>query len=309
MLHTGCPHHYRFAQAGESEEDFATRLAAELEELILQGRPDTVAAFIAEPVMGAGGVIVPPKTYFPKIMAVCARYDVFMIYDEVICGFGRLGHDVRLHGARLQAEFDLGRQGAVVGLSADRRRDGAGGDVSGAARSRAARSAPSATASPIRAIRSRPRSRSRRWRSMPASASSSRPRARRRSSRPGCRARRPSAGRRGARHGAGRRGRACRRQDDQTPFDAQAGVGPRAVRFAEEEGLIVRFIAGDVISICPPLIIKPAEIDELFDRLGRALDRTLDWAQARAAAGGLSPLKMKRRRACARRRSQPPQSL
>jgi 4-aminobutyrate---pyruvate transaminase len=51
------------------------------------------------------------------------------------------------------------------------------------------------------------------------------------------------------------------------------------VRFAEEEGLIVRFIAGDVISICPPLIIAPDEIDALFDRLGRALDRTLDWAK------------------------------
>jgi 4-aminobutyrate---pyruvate transaminase len=61
-------------------------------------------------------------------------------------------------------------------------------------------------------------------------------------------------------------------------FDGRAGVGPRAVRFAEEEGLIVRFIVGDVVSICPPLIIAPAEIDELFDRLGRALDRTLDWA-------------------------------
>jgi 4-aminobutyrate---pyruvate transaminase len=51
------------------------------------------------------------------------------------------------------------------------------------------------------------------------------------------------------------------------------------VRFAEEEGLIVRFIAGDIISICPPLIIAPDEIDALFDRLGRALDRTLDWAK------------------------------
>ena len=73
FLHTGCPHHYRFAQDGESEEDFATRLAAELDALIVKEGPDTVAAFIAEPVMGAGGVIVPPKTYFEKIMAVCAQ--------------------------------------------------------------------------------------------------------------------------------------------------------------------------------------------------------------------------------------------
>ena len=91
VLHTSCPHYYRFGKEGESEEEFATRLAAELEELILKEGPDTVAAFIAEPVMGAGGVLVPPKTYFPKIMAVCAKYDVFMIDDEVICGFGRLG--------------------------------------------------------------------------------------------------------------------------------------------------------------------------------------------------------------------------
>ena len=91
FLHAGCPHHYRFAQDGESEEEFATRLAAELDALIVKEGPDTVAAFIAEPVMGAGGVIVPPKTYFEKIAAVCAKHDVFLIDDEVICGFGRLG--------------------------------------------------------------------------------------------------------------------------------------------------------------------------------------------------------------------------
>jgi 4-aminobutyrate--pyruvate transaminase len=63
------------------------------------------------------------------------------------------------------------------------------------------------------------------------------------------------------------------------PFDARAGVGIRAVRFAEEEGLIVRFIVGDVLSLSPPLIIAPSEIDELFARLHRALDRTLAWAK------------------------------
>src|SRR5438477_5829065 len=64
ILHTGCPHHYRFAQDGESEREFARRLANDLEELITREGPETVAAFIAEPVMGAGGVIVPPQTYF-----------------------------------------------------------------------------------------------------------------------------------------------------------------------------------------------------------------------------------------------------
>src|SRR3984893_10424288 len=68
FLHSSCPHHYRFAQDGESEEEFASRLADELEALIVKEGPETVAAFIAEPVMGAGGVIVPPKNYFQKVM-------------------------------------------------------------------------------------------------------------------------------------------------------------------------------------------------------------------------------------------------
>lgn len=92
IMHTSCPHYYRFGQDGESEEDFATRCAAELESMILEEGPETVAAFIAEPVMGAGGVITPPKTYFEKIQAVLKKYDVLFIADEVICGFGRTGN-------------------------------------------------------------------------------------------------------------------------------------------------------------------------------------------------------------------------
>src|SRR5262245_12804644 len=84
VLHTACPHHYRFAVPGETEEQFADRLAADLETMILREGPETVAAFIAEPVMGAGGVIVPPKTYFARISEVCRKYDVYMISDEVI---------------------------------------------------------------------------------------------------------------------------------------------------------------------------------------------------------------------------------
>ena len=91
IVHTGCPHHYRFARPGESEEVFASRLAEELDALIEREGPDTVAAFIAEPVMGAGGVLVPPQTYFDKIQPVLNKHDVLFIADEVICGFGRLG--------------------------------------------------------------------------------------------------------------------------------------------------------------------------------------------------------------------------
>ncbi len=92
FLHTETPCHYRNAEAGESEEDFATRLAQSLDALIEAEGADTVAAFIAEPVMGAGGVITPPKTYFEKIQAVLRKHDVLMIADEVICGFGRTGN-------------------------------------------------------------------------------------------------------------------------------------------------------------------------------------------------------------------------
>ncbi len=92
FLHTSCPHYWRFGQEGESEEDFATRMASDLEEMILKEGPDTIAAFIAEPVMGAGGVIVPPATYWDKIQTVLKKYDVILIADEVICGFGRTGN-------------------------------------------------------------------------------------------------------------------------------------------------------------------------------------------------------------------------
>jgi 4-aminobutyrate---pyruvate transaminase len=91
VRHVTCPHHYRYAEPGESEEAFADRLAAELEATILEEGPETVAAFIGEPLMGAGGVLPPPATYWEKIQAVCRRYDVLIVADEVITGFGRLG--------------------------------------------------------------------------------------------------------------------------------------------------------------------------------------------------------------------------
>lgn len=89
--HTSNPHHWRQAHAGESERDFSARLARELEDMIEAEGPDTIAAFIAEPVMGAGGVIVPPEGYFAAIMPVLQKHDILCIADEVICGFGRTG--------------------------------------------------------------------------------------------------------------------------------------------------------------------------------------------------------------------------
>ncbi|EKF18271.1 aspartate aminotransferase family protein [Nitratireductor pacificus] len=91
VLRMTCPHHWREALPGESEEDFATRLAKELEDTILAEGPETIAAFFGEPVQGAGGVVVPPATYWQKVQAVLRKYDILLVADEVICGFGRTG--------------------------------------------------------------------------------------------------------------------------------------------------------------------------------------------------------------------------
>jgi len=281
ILHTGCPHHYRFAQAGESEDAFALRLAAELEELILREGPETVAAFIAEPLMGAGGVIVPPTTYFPEIMKICRKYDVYMIADEVICGFGRLGtmfgssalgfepHSMSIAKALTSAYLPLAgvtvpqpMYEAMLEESRNIGTFGHGFTYSGH---------PVAAAVALKALEIYTRDRIIEDVARKA---------------PQFQARLSALGDHplvGEARGFGLVGGIELVADKRSKrsFDAKAAVAPQAVHFAEEEGLIVRFLAGDVVSVCPPLIIAPAEIDELFDRLGRALDRTLEWARRR----------------------------
>jgi 4-aminobutyrate---pyruvate transaminase len=92
FIHTMTPHFYHGANPGETEDQFASRCADELEKLILAEGPDTVAAMWAEPIMGAGGVLIPPRGYFEKIQAVLKKYDVLFVADEVICGFWRTGN-------------------------------------------------------------------------------------------------------------------------------------------------------------------------------------------------------------------------
>ncbi|MBZ9719665.1 aminotransferase class III-fold pyridoxal phosphate-dependent enzyme [Mesorhizobium sp. AD1-1] len=89
--HVQTPVFYHNGMPGESEEDYASRCAKELDDLIVAEGPDTVAAMFMEPIMGGGGVIVPPHTYYEKIQAVLRRHDVLVVADEVICGFGRTG--------------------------------------------------------------------------------------------------------------------------------------------------------------------------------------------------------------------------
>jgi 4-aminobutyrate--pyruvate transaminase len=278
FLHTSCPHHYRFALAGESEEDFATRLAAELDALIVKEGPESVAAFIAEPVMGAGGVIVPPKTYFEKIMPVCAKHDVFMISDEVICGFGRLGtafgcetlgfrpHSISIAKALSSAYLPIAGvmipENLYQALLAESKKIG----VFGHGFTYGGHPVSAAVALKVLEIYARDR--------IFAKAAGLAPKFQTRLAALG---QHPLVG---EARGLGLIGGVELVADKKSKrsFLPQQGVGARAVQFAEQEGLIVRSVLGDVLTLCPPLVISPAEIDELFDRLTRALDKTLDWA-------------------------------
>ena len=86
------PQPYWFAEGGDkSPEEFGIWAAEQLEKKILEVGEDKVAAFIAEPIQGAGGVIIPPDSYWPKIREILAKYDILFVADEVICGFGRTG--------------------------------------------------------------------------------------------------------------------------------------------------------------------------------------------------------------------------
>src|SRR5271163_4448808 len=91
VLHTSCPHFYRFAESGDDEEAFTARMVGDLETLIAREGAETIAAFIAEPIMGTGGVFLPPKGYFERVQELLAEHDILFIADEVITGFGRTG--------------------------------------------------------------------------------------------------------------------------------------------------------------------------------------------------------------------------
>lgn len=105
VLHTSCPHFFRYAHGGESEIAFADRMVAEVEALIGKEGPETIAAFIAEPIMGTGGVLLPPATYFQKLQKLFDKHDILFIADEVITGFGRTGHWFATGGMQLKPDL------------------------------------------------------------------------------------------------------------------------------------------------------------------------------------------------------------
>lgn len=271
FLHVDSPHHYREARAGESEEAFATRLAEALEQTILAEGPETVAAFIAEPVMGAGGVIVPPATYFEKVQAVLRKYDVLMIADEVICGFGRTGQmfgcttfgiqpDILTCAKALSSAYmpisavlvNEKLHSAIAAHSGKLGSFGHGYTYSGH---------PVAAAVALETLKVYEDEQ------IVAKVQALAP-----AFRDGLQA---FAGRDGVGHvrSVGLIGALELMADKatRTPFPPERKVGTRLAQLALEQGLIVRAM-GDVVGLCPPLIITPAELADLFARLTRAMD-------------------------------------
>jgi 4-aminobutyrate---pyruvate transaminase len=274
ILHTDCPHYYRGAKAGESEEAFAARLADSLERLILREGPDTVAAFFAEPVMGAGGVIVPPATYFDRIQLLLKKYEILFVVDEVISGFGRTGNmfgaqtfDLKADIMTLAKALSAGYQPISASLMTNAlyeillaQSDKLG--IFGHGYTYSAHPVPAAVALETLKIYEE--------RDIVAQVRRVGPRM--------------QAGIRshadhpliGEARGIGLIGAVELVRDKATKqsFDPKAGVAAHLVRRAQHHGAILRNMPGDIVAFSPPLIISEAEIDEMMACFGRALDDT-----------------------------------
>jgi 4-aminobutyrate---pyruvate transaminase len=273
IRHADCPHHYRYAKPGESEEEFATRLAESLEAQILREDPETVAAFIAEPVMGAGGVIVPPRTYFEKIQQVLKKYDVLLIADEVICGFGRTGNmfgtetfglkpDIITMAKALSSAY-LPISATIVSDELYQAFVAQSEKIGTFAHGYTYSAHPVCCAVAVETLKIYEE------RNILAHVRRVTPRFQE-----------------GLRRFAGHalvgevRGvgliagvELVKDKATKAPFDLKMGVGPMMAARAQENGLICRAMM-DTVALCPPLVITEKEIEEMLRRFGKALDET-----------------------------------
>jgi 4-aminobutyrate--pyruvate transaminase len=273
VRHADCPHFYRYGKPDESEEAFATRLAENLEALIVRENPDTVAGFIAEPVQGAGGVIVPPRTYFDKIQPILKRYDILFIADEVICGFGRLGTMFGIESFQIKPDIiTLAKalSASYLPISAtvisqplyEAIRDNS--DKLGTfAHGYTYSGHPVCAAVALETLRIYEERRI--VDHVRAVAPAFQEGARRFAEHPLV----------GEVRGTGLLAGVELVQDKRTKasFDPKRGVGALVQRHAERQGLIVRAL-GDTLALSPPLIIERDQIEEIFLRFERALAAT-----------------------------------
>ncbi len=282
FLHTEPAHYASGAKPGESEERYATRLAAHLDALIREEGPDTVAAFFAEPIMGAGGVLFPPKTYFEKIQKVLRAHDVLFVADEVITGFGRTGSmwGSQTYGlapdmvtcAKALSAGTLPISAVMVSDPVYRAVAGQTHEIGTFGHGFTYSGHPVSAAVAVETLKiyeemdlvARVRDVAPRFQSRLAAF-------------------------RGEKHvgevaGIGLIGVVELLADPaaRTPFDPALKAGAWLVGRALEHGLVLRAL-GDRIAFCPPLVAGPAEIDALFDRFARTLKDFQSWAADRHA--------------------------
>jgi len=276
-----CPHHYRAAELEEGEEEFSERLAHSLESLIEREGPETIAAMIVEPIQGAGGVILPPKGYFQRIEHVLGRYGIPLIDDEVITGFGRTGnwfgcttygfHPATMTLAKALSSAYLPISALLISPELSQLIEEESGRVGTFGHGYTYTGHPVAAAvalktieifqerdivGHVRNVSPRFLTRLTKLRDHPLV---------------------------GEAAGIGLIGgiEIVADKAGKKNFPPTKLAAPTICRMIEEEGVIARPMLGDRIALCPPLIITEGEIDEMFDRFGRGLDRGLDWAESK----------------------------
>ncbi|MBI2315672.1 MAG: aminotransferase class III-fold pyridoxal phosphate-dependent enzyme [Betaproteobacteria bacterium] len=279
ILHTDSHHYYRDALPGESEAAFVDRIIGNLEKLIQAEGPETVAAFIAEPIPGVGGVIVPSPGYYAKLQALLERYGIFFIDDEVICGFGRTGkpfgaetvgiRPTTMSLAKALTSAYLPLSAVIIPEFMYEPLVEASGQAGVFGHGFTYTGHPVCAAVALRNLElieqrnvfahvakvSEPfQARLRAFADHPLV---------------------------GEARGVGLIGAVELVADKNTKaaFDPTRGVAAHCVARCEANGLIVRSV-GETIAFCPPLIVTEDQVHELFDKLARSLEETLHWVRA-----------------------------
>ncbi len=273
ILRTDHPHYYRGALPGETEAAFVERITGNLEKLILAEGPETIAAFLAEPITGASGVIVPPAGYYEKVQAILAKYDILFWADEVITGFGRTGKVFGCETMNIQAPammtFAKQLSSAYYPISASVIRGDlyapmveASAEVGVFGHGYTYSGHPVACAAALKTLEIYERD--------------------------GLYAHAAAMGEYlqaqlqelanieqvGEVRGRGLIG-AVELVEDRDSKTPAAELAKRVTLTAQENGLIVRNVAGNALAVCPPLIITREQVDELVEKLGGSIRQCL----------------------------------
>jgi len=275
FVHLACPHYWRNGRDGETEAQFTARMAQDLEDTIAREGADTIAGFFAEPVMGAGGVIVPSDGYFQAIMPILRKHGIPMISDEVICGFGRTGNtwgcqtfdympDAIISSKNLTAGFFP--MGAVIlGPELTNRLQAASEAIEEFPHGFTASGHPVGCAIALKAIDVvMNEGLAENVRRLTPLFEEGMARL----------AEHPNIG---EWRGKGLMGALEAVADKATkrPFDGSLSVSERIANACTDQGLICRPL-GQSIVLCPPFIMTPAQMDEMFGKLEKALKKVFE---------------------------------